>query len=185
MSPPRQSSLSAAIGSIAGPRTRSRLARIGSTSLEMSARPSAYYPHAQQARGGMTLVVRVEGDVAASAGALGALVRAIRGTMRGLDPSLPLGNVAPLDAELANRGARRRPGRRSGSVVRRGASPPLAPFRGRDARPVHLHGRPGRDPRRRHGRQPVAGAPRLLDASVDGVTERVTGMRGEAGHSRT
>ena len=78
------------------------------TSLEMSARPSAYYPHAQQARGGMTLVVLAEGDLASSGAALGALVRAIRGTMRGLDPSLPLGTIATLDAQLADRVAPRR-----------------------------------------------------------------------------
>ena len=90
------------------------------TSLEQAARPSAYFPHSQAAFRSMTLVVRTRRGALASpegtllrplgsrGGDLQALVPAIRRTVRELDPTLPLGSVATLDAALAERVAPRR-----------------------------------------------------------------------------
>jgi predicted permease len=90
------------------------------TSLEQAARPSAYFPHSQAAFRSMTLVVRARRGALASpegtllrplgsrGGDLQALVPAIRRTVRELDPTLPLGSVATLDAALAERVAPRR-----------------------------------------------------------------------------
>ena len=78
------------------------------TSLEKSARPSAYYAHAQRPSGTLSLVVRAESGLAFPERALELLVPAIRQAMRELDPSLPLGNVATLETALADRVAPRR-----------------------------------------------------------------------------
>jgi len=78
------------------------------TSLEKSARPSAYLPHAQRPSGTLSLVVRAASGVAFPEAAFELIVPAIRKAVRELDPSLPLGNVTTLATALADRVAPRR-----------------------------------------------------------------------------
>ena len=78
------------------------------TSLEQSARPSAYRPHTQQARPAMTLVVRARSGLGSTQEALQSLVPLMRRTVRAVNPSLPLGEVGTLEAELSDRVAARR-----------------------------------------------------------------------------
>ena len=78
------------------------------TSLELSARPSAYRPHTQQARPAMTLVVRARSGLGSTQETLQSLVPLMRRTVRAVNPSLPLGEVGTLEAELSDRVAARR-----------------------------------------------------------------------------
>ncbi len=67
------------------------------TSLDEALRPMIYYPMGQSPTGGsMMLVVRTRGDATA------ATTAAIRGTLRELDPTLPLSDVATMYTRLAS-----------------------------------------------------------------------------------
>jgi putative ABC transport system permease protein len=63
--------------------------------------PEAYVPYDQEALGGMTVVIRAEGDPRA-------LLSSIRGRVRQQDPELPLYNVRTLDDYISGSVAQRR-----------------------------------------------------------------------------
>lgn len=58
-------------------------------------RPLVFQPLAQNDRGGLTLVVRTEGDPVG-------LAPAVRQIVRQLDPDLPLSNVQTMDQQIAH-----------------------------------------------------------------------------------
>ena len=74
--------------------------------LDGPSRPTVYYPAAQFAPGGLTVVLRTRGDPAA-------LAPLVTGAVRELDPLLPVESLQPLSARLGNSLA----GRRSSLVL--------------------------------------------------------------------
>lgn len=69
--------------------------------LDGAIRPMIYYPRAQSPSGYMVLVVRTAGDMAA-------LTAAIRSVVRGLDPALPIGDIATMEEHVRQSVADRR-----------------------------------------------------------------------------
>jgi putative ABC transport system permease protein len=69
--------------------------------LDQTVEPMAFWPHAELAYSGMTMVVRTNGDPAS-------LAPSVRGVIRSLDPQQPIGEISTMESLLSVSVARQR-----------------------------------------------------------------------------
>ena len=69
--------------------------------LDQTVEPMAFWPHAELAYPGMTMLVRTSGDAAA-------LAPSVRGVIRSLDPQQPIGEISTMESLLSVSVARQR-----------------------------------------------------------------------------